>query len=124
MEEITVTENPQKSTNNDVDHSDGYSRSTYYAKKAEDTKDWDERLLKVENFEDVAATRTTSLRLDKATIILDVSKFYPAHLAVVKENRGKTTFLPYLERLERVVELLASSAKPMTLDESSRIALL
>jgi hypothetical protein len=88
-------------------------QGTYTFSRNINGEDWDDRITRVEEFADVAARWTGSLKLDRATTILDVSKFYQAHLEVVLCNGGITTYLPYLERLEKVIEILTAGVQSM-----------
>ncbi|MEM6320634.1 MAG: hypothetical protein AAF960_23395 [Bacteroidota bacterium] len=47
-----------------------------------------------------------SLELAPFATITDLQRFVKAHLSTVRRQNGKRVFLPYLERLVRVAELL------------------
>jgi hypothetical protein len=49
---------------------------------------------------------TQPIRLNQCSIINNPRLFIKGHLATVKHNNGKRTFLPYLKRLEQLREIL------------------
>lgn len=52
------------------------------------------------------ATLPPTIKLNEWSTIIDLPKFVESHMAIVKANPGKKWFLPYLERLQRLRELL------------------
>ena len=45
--------------------------------------------------------------LSQCETIVDVPKFISTHLSAVKANEGKDTFIPYLERLNKLKVILS-----------------
>lgn len=48
----------------------------------------------------------TPIQLDKSTKIVGFKKFIETHIATLRANSGKRTFLPYYERLIKLKELI------------------
>ena len=46
------------------------------------------------------------MHLDDVTYLMDVSKFVRSHLSYVQVNKGKDSFIPYMERLHKLKELI------------------
>jgi hypothetical protein len=46
------------------------------------------------------------VKLNQCTSIIDVPKFIESHLSIVKANKGKLTYLPYLDRLKKLKDIL------------------
>lgn len=49
------------------------------------------------------------VQLNRCTVITDVPEFVESHFAVVKSNNGIKTFLPYLNRLQDLKQILISN---------------
>lgn len=49
------------------------------------------------------------LKLNDCSTITNCSQFVESHLTVVRHNRGKQTFLPYLHRLKELKEFLKNT---------------
>jgi hypothetical protein len=60
----------------------------------------------LETFFNSATIPTQPIRLNQCCVINNTSHFISGHLATVKQNNGKRTFLPYLYRLEQFREIL------------------
>jgi hypothetical protein len=60
----------------------------------------------LETFFNSANIPTQPIRLNQCCVINNPSLFISGHLATVKHNSGKRTFLPYLYRLEQFREIL------------------
>jgi hypothetical protein len=60
----------------------------------------------LETFFNSATIPTQPIRLNQCCVVNNPSLFISGHLATVKHNNGKRTFLPYLNRLERFREIL------------------
>ncbi len=46
------------------------------------------------------------IHLDKATFITDVPKFIDSHISFLERNSGNKKFLPYYNRLLKLLDLL------------------
>ena len=64
----------------------------------------DKRIKELEDFFN-SIELPKELRLNKSAYVLDLPKMIQTHLLVVK-NQNKLVYLPYLERLELVKEIL------------------
>ena len=64
--------------------------------------DWSKDIEVLEDYFKNKEPPTQPIRLNKCTVINDVSLFVDSHLATVKANNGNQTFLPYLNRLEEL----------------------
>jgi hypothetical protein len=42
--------------------------------------------------------------------IMDISLFIDSHLSTIKANKGKRTFLPYLNRLQELKQVLTTNS--------------
>lgn len=45
------------------------------------------------------------IRLDSVTVVVDVDEFVSGHIATAKAHRGQRLFVPYVERLTKVIEI-------------------
>ncbi|MEI6882206.1 MAG: DUF6371 domain-containing protein [Bacteroidota bacterium] len=69
---------------------------------------WEKEIAELEaHFSEIDTTRKP-IMLNSFTKILDCSKFIDSHLAIVKRNINKTTFLPFLSRLKELKKILVS----------------
>jgi hypothetical protein len=69
----------------------------------EEGGDWDDDIVALENY-----FSGIELKLYEWSTIVDCSLFVISHLATVKTNNGKRTYLPYLDRLQKLRELLTT----------------
>jgi hypothetical protein len=60
----------------------------------------------LENYFSNIVLPTQSVEIDLCIKIIDISLFIESHLATVKANNGKRTFLPYLNRLQELKVVL------------------
>lgn len=67
---------------------------------------WEAELLELETYFKSIELPTQPIQLNKCSIITDCSKFIESHFSAVKTNNGKRTFLPYLNRLQELKQLL------------------
>lgn len=67
---------------------------------------WDQDIAELERFFKTAALPTVPVKLTPDSTITNVSLFIHSHLATVKANNGKRTFLPYLEKLRDLKQYL------------------
>jgi hypothetical protein len=69
-------------------------------------KKWDAEILELETFFASATLPAHTVKLDACTAISNCKNFIQAHLATIKANNGKITYLPYLNRLFRLKKVL------------------
>jgi hypothetical protein len=67
---------------------------------------WDAEIKIYENFFESSILPSYPVRLNPATTIQDVGLFIKSHLATVKVHNGKKSYLPYLQRLEALKQVL------------------
>ncbi len=80
----------------------------YHSFRNERKKDW--VVWPVEElvaFFDEVVLPESAIQLDTATQIVDVRKFINAHIDVVKANNGNPSFIPYLDRLNKLKSILS-----------------
>jgi hypothetical protein len=82
------------------------SREAYKKGNESIIGDWSNKIQDLENFFTSLSPQETPIKIEKGSIILDLKKFTESHLMVVKANNGKKLFLPYLERLEKVRDII------------------
>jgi hypothetical protein len=64
------------------------------------------KIEELEAFFKRSAIPNQPIRLNQCSVINNPHLFIKGHLATVKHNNGKRTFLPYLKRLEQFREIL------------------
>ncbi|QMU28122.1 DUF6965 family protein [Adhaeribacter radiodurans] len=69
--------------------------------------DWN--IIELESYFSGIQLTNQSVKLNQATTIVNVSLFLSGHLATVKANEGKRAFLPYLNRLQSLKQVLTSN---------------
>jgi len=67
---------------------------------------WEQDLSELEQYFKAITFPTQPINLDVCTKILNVWNFIEGHLAFVKANNGKQSFLPYLNRLQELKKYL------------------
>lgn len=67
---------------------------------------WSKEIEELERFYSDFPLPTESIRLNQCSNILDVSKFIQTNLQTIKANNGNSTFLPYLNRLQQLKQIL------------------
>ncbi len=82
----------------------------YYFNKPEQPKpeNWEQDITELENYFAGIAIPTQPVKLNKWSTITNCSLFIESHFASVKVNNGKRTFLPYLNRLQELKEVLTT----------------
>lgn len=98
----------------DVMFSNDYTKlikqDLYLTEKAEEPKEekqkWDAEIKELEVFFENKALPEESVYLNDHTKIVDCKKFVTSHLETVKSNNGNKLHLPYLERLQKLKEIL------------------
>jgi len=72
----------------------------------EQPKNWNNEIAEIETYFVAAELPTQPVKLNECSIITNCSLFIESHLATVKANNGKETFLPYLNRLQEFKQIL------------------
>lgn len=67
---------------------------------------WSNDIAVLENYFKSIKLPTQPIKLNEWTTITDCSLFIDSHFATVKANNGKRTFLPYLNRLKEIKQIL------------------
>ena len=80
----------------------------YYFSKPEPPKpeSWEQDITELENYFAGIAIPTQPLKLNKCSTIINCSLFIESHFETVKANSGNRTFLPYLNRLQELKQIL------------------
>ena len=83
----------------------------YYFSKPEQPKpeSWEQDITELENYFNGITLPTQPLKLNKCNTITNCSLFIESHFATVKANNGKRTFLPYLNRLQELKQVLTTN---------------
>lgn len=69
-------------------------------------ENWEQDITELENYFAGIALPTKPITLNQCGTITDCSLFVESHFATVKANNGNRTFLPYLERLQKIKSIL------------------
>ncbi len=72
----------------------------------EQPQNWNNDIAELENYFASIELPTQPVKLNRWSTITDCSLFVESHLATVKANNGKETFLPYLNRLQELKQVL------------------
>jgi hypothetical protein len=67
---------------------------------------WEQDITELENYFAGIPLPTQPVKLNKSSTITNCSLFIESHFATVKANNGKRTFLPYLNRLQELKQVL------------------
>jgi hypothetical protein len=67
---------------------------------------WSKEILELENFFTYIEFSDTPIQLNSYSAIVDVPEFIKSHLSVVKANKGKRAFSPYLNRLQELKNIM------------------
>ena len=80
----------------------------YYFSKPEQPKpdNWEQDITELENYFTGIILLTQPVKLNSCSTITNCSLFIESHFATVKANNGKRTFLPFLNRLKTLKNLL------------------
>ncbi len=83
----------------------------YYFSKPEQPKpeSWEQDITELENYFTGITLPTQPLKLNQCSTITNCSLFIESHFATVKANNGKRTFLPYLNRLKELKQVLTTN---------------
>ena len=74
--------------------------------KTKQPQNWSNDIAELENYFASIELPTQPVKLNGCSTITDCSLFIESHLAIVKANNGKQTFLPYLNRLQELKQVL------------------
>ena len=77
----------------------------------EQPQNWSNEISELENYFASIELPTQPIKLNKYSTITDCSLFIDSHFATVKANNGKRTFLPYLNRLQELKQVLTIKFK-------------
>ena len=77
--------------------------------KREQPENWSNEIVELENYFAGINLPTQPIKLNNCSIITDYSLFIENHFATVKTNNGKRTFLPYLNRLQELKQILPAT---------------
>lgn len=82
-----------------------------YFSKPEQPKpeSWEQDITELENYFAGIALPTQPVKLNPYSTITNCSLFIESHFATVKANNGKRTFLPYLNRLHELKQVLTTN---------------
>lgn len=79
----------------------------YFSKpKMPKPENWEQDIKELEKYFTEITLLTQPVKLNQCSTITDVSKYIESHFSIVKANNGKRTFLPYLNRLQELKQLL------------------
>lgn len=83
----------------------------YYFSKPEQPKpeNWEQDITELENCFTGITLPTQPVKLNRCSTITNCSLFIESHFATVKANNGKRTFLPYLNRLQELKQVLTTN---------------
>jgi len=70
---------------------------------------WEQDITELENYFAEITLPTQPVKLNKCSTINNCSLFIESHFATVKANNGKRTFLPYLNRLQELKQVLTTN---------------
>jgi len=74
--------------------------------KKEQPQNWSNDIAVLENYFKNIEQQTKFLKLNDCTTIIDFTKYIESHFATIKKNNGNRTFLPYLNRLQELKQVL------------------
>ena len=77
--------------------------------KKEQPQNWSNDIAELENYFANIELPTGSVKLNRCSTITDCSLFIESHFAAVKGNNGNRTFLPYLNRLQELKQVLTTN---------------
>jgi len=77
--------------------------------KKEQPQNWSNDIAELENYFASIELPTQPVKLNRCSTITDCSLFIESHFTTVKANNGKRTFLPYLNRLQELKQVLTTN---------------
>lgn len=69
---------------------------------------WDQDIAELEHYFSTVSLPTNPVRLNPCTMLTNANIFIHSNLAIVKANNGNRTFLPYLERMQELKQILSN----------------
>ncbi|GAB4471366.1 MAG: DUF6371 domain-containing protein [Thermoflexibacter sp.] len=78
----------------------------FKTERIEQPESWEQEISELESYFASIELPTHPVRLNECSTITDCSLFIESHFATVKGNNGKRTFLPYLNRLQELKQVL------------------
>lgn len=78
----------------------------FKTERIEQPENWSNDITELENYFASTELPTQPVKLNGCSTITDCSLFIESHFATVKANNGKRTFLPYLNRLQELKQVL------------------
>jgi hypothetical protein len=78
----------------------------FKTERIEQPQNWSNDIAELENYFASIELPTQPVKLNRCSTITDCSLFIESHFATVKGNNGKRTFLPYLNRLQELKQVL------------------
>ena len=75
----------------------------------EQPQNWSNDIAELENYFASIELPTQPVKLNRCSTITDCFLFIESHFATVKANNGKRTFLPYLNRLQELKQVLTTN---------------
>jgi hypothetical protein len=72
-------------------------------------EDWEKDITDLEKYFAGITPPIKPIKLNNCSTIIDYSLFIESHLATVKANNGKRTYLPYLNRLQELKQVLKAN---------------
>lgn len=67
---------------------------------------WHKEIAELESYFSIITLPTQPVKLNSCGTITDCSKFMESHFETLKANNGKRTFLPYLNRLQELKQII------------------
>lgn len=81
----------------------------FKTERIEQPQNWSNDIAELENYFASIELPTQPIMLNQCSKIIDCSEFIESHFATVKANNGKRTFLPYLNRLQELKQVLSNN---------------
>jgi hypothetical protein len=78
----------------------------FKTERIEQPQNWSNDIAELENYFASIELPTQPVKLNRCSTITDCSLFIESHFATVKGNNGNRTFLPYLNRLQELKQIL------------------
>jgi hypothetical protein len=80
----------------------------FEGKPFEQPENWEQEINELESYFASVTLPTQPVKLNKSSTITNCYLFIESHFATVKANNGKRTFLPYLNRLQELKQVLTT----------------
>ena len=72
-------------------------------------ENWEQDITELENYFTGIELPTHLIDMNQWSTVTNISLFIESHFATVKEHNGNRAFLPYLNRLQELKQILAAS---------------